>query len=102
MIEVHGVAEFMDDKATHQFWTEKQEIVIQADGSLTGTTPPPTFLAANLDFVVAQADLGTHLLQPGDEVHPALMLQPAFQEFLAPLDITRLTTDSKMGMVKVD
>ena len=96
------MAEFMDDKATHQFWTEKQEIVVQADGSLTGTTAPTTFLAANLDFLVAKAGLRTHFLQPGDEVNPALMVQPEFQKILAPLEIATSTADSEMGMIKVD
>jgi hypothetical protein len=102
MVEVHGMAEFVDDKIAYKWWTEEQQILVQADGAATGTTPPTAFLAANLDFIAVKTDPGTYVLQPGNEVHPALMLQPAFQEILAALEITNITTDLQTGMVKVD
>ena len=96
------MAEFVDEKVTNQGRSEEEKILIQADGSPAGIAAPTGFLAPNLNPLVAEADLGTYLGQPGDEMHPALVLQPALQEMPAALEITNIATDLKTGMVQVD
>jgi len=52
MVQMDGVAKFMEDYISNQFWPEKQEIIIQIDIPPPGTTPPPAFLAPNVGSLV--------------------------------------------------
>lgn len=40
VIEMHGMSEFMDEYMANQFFIEKHELRVQADGALPGATAP--------------------------------------------------------------
>ncbi len=87
VIEVHCVAEFMEENVAHQLRAQEEEIIIEIDVALTGTASPSTFLAPDAGLAIKQPGLLADFLQPGQKISLPLYLEPPPEQFLAALGI---------------
>lgn len=62
MIEVHCVAELMEQNVAHQLRPQEEEIAVQADVALSGAAAPKALLAPYPGLPVREVGLFTQIL----------------------------------------
>lgn len=96
MIEMHRVAEFVNHDVVHQMRRQKEQFVVQADGSPAGATAPSGFLPANLGGPEGKSGLVAELPEPWDKMKAALSLQPQPQQSQAASLIAGIATQFEL------
>ena len=89
VVEMNGVAEFMDKHISHQIVGKKQKFTIEADGFLSRTTAPDSFLSSNCCSLEGKFQLFAHFRYPRNQMNSGPVSDPLLQRGLTKLMIGR-------------